>query len=328
MLVSCYAQKPTDSTADKMLVYQLANGGWPKQLEDKSVVNYGATLNDDLLSKIKATTVLHATFDNKATSREITYLVKAYNTTKNEAYLKAAEKGLDYALSAQNKNGGWPQYYPDKSLYRSQITYNDDAMINILNILQDIIKKANGFDVVNQSYIPKAEAAVRNGIDCILKTQVKQNGQLTIWAAQYDKDSMLPAKARNFEPASLSTAESVGIVRFLMRLPNPSPEIKASISSAVKWFEKYKISGYRFDRTENSTGKNAALLEDDKSVVWARFYDLEKNIPIFGDRDNSIKLKFEDLLPERRNGYAWYGNFAQKLLEKEYPKWLTTNGIK
>ncbi|RZL19140.1 MAG: pectate lyase, partial [Pedobacter sp.] len=68
LLVSCYAQKPTDSTADKMLVYQLANGGWPKQLEDKSVVNYGATLTDDLLSKIKATTVLHATFDNKATS--------------------------------------------------------------------------------------------------------------------------------------------------------------------------------------------------------------------------------------------------------------------
>lgn len=330
LLMSCYAQIPTDSTADKMLVYQLENGGWPKQLEDKSVVNYGLPLTEDLLSKIKATKIAHATFDNKATSREILYLIKAYNTTKKPEYLKAAEKGLDYALSAQNANGGWPQYFPDKALYRAQITYNDDAMINVLNILQDIVTKSNGFDAVNQSYIPKAELAVKKGITCILKTQVTQNGNLTIWAAQYDKDSMLPAKARNFEPASLSTAESVGIVRFLLRLPNPSPEIKQSVAAAIKWFDKYKISGYRFERTADSktNSKNAVLIADANSAVWARFYDLEKNTPIFGDRDNSIKLKLEDLSPERRNGYAWYGNFAQKLIDKEYPKWLTINGIK
>ncbi|WP_316738008.1 pectate lyase [Pedobacter aquatilis] len=328
LLISCYAQKPTDSVADKMLVYQLENGGWPKQLEDKSVVNYSLPLTGELLAKIKATTVLHATFDNKATSREIVHLVQAYKTTKNDAYLKAAEKGLDYTLSAQNANGGWPQYYPDKALYRAQITYNDDAMVNILNILQDIITKANGFDAVNPKYIPKAQLAVKNGLTCILKTQVKQNDALTIWAAQYDKDSMLPAKARNFEPASLSTAESVSIVRFLMRFPNPSAEIKTSISSAIKWFEKYKISGYRFDRnTSKAEGKITALVADNNSTVWARFYDLDKNIPIFGDRDNTIKLKLEDLSTERRNGYAWYGNFAQKLLEKEYPKWLSANAI-
>ncbi|MDN3587766.1 pectate lyase [Pedobacter aquatilis] len=327
MLMSCYAQKQTDSVADKMLVYQLENGGWPKQLEDKSVVNYSLPLTGDLMSKIKATTILHATFDNKATSREIVHLVKAYNTTKNEAYLKAAEKGLDYALSAQNANGGWPQYYPDKALYRAQITYNDDAMINVLNILQDIVTKSNGFEVINPKYISKAELAVKNGLACILKTQVKQNGNLTIWAAQYDKDSMLPAKARNFEPASLSTGESVGIVRFLMRFANPSAEIKTSISSAVKWFEKYKISGYRFERNDTKTGKITSLVADSSSMVWARFYDLDKNTPIFGDRDNTIKLKLEDLSPERRNGYAWYGNFAQKLLEKEYPKWLNANAI-
>jgi len=324
LLMSCYAQMPTDSTADKMLIYQLSNGGWPKQLEDKSVVNYDLALTPELKEKIKATTVLHATFDNKATSREVLYLVKAYKKTQNKNYLKAAEKGLDYILEAQYANGGWPQYYPDKALYRSEITYNDDAMINVLNILQDIATQTNDFENVNSLYIEKAKAAVNKGISCILKTQVKQNGKLTIWAAQYDKESMLPAKARAFEPASLSTSESANVIRFLMRLKNPSTEIKNSINGAVKWFTEYKINGYRFDRQKTVSG----LVADNAAVVWARFYDLEKNIPIFGDRDNTVKLKLEELSPERRNGYAWYGNWGQKLIEKDYPKWLASNGIK
>ncbi|MFW0714876.1 pectate lyase [Pedobacter sp. N23S346] len=323
LLASCFAQMPTDSTAEKMLVYQLGNGGWPKQLEDKSVVNYGATLTPQLLAKIKATADKHATFDNKATSREVVYLVKAYKETKNKAYLNAAEKGLDYILEAQYNNGGWPQYYPDQSLYRSEITYNDDAMVNLLNILQDIATKKNDFEVVNPKYLPKVEKAIVKGTDCILKTQVKQHGVLTIWAAQYDKDSLLPAKARAFEPASLATSESVGIIRFLMGIKNPSPAVKTAVTAAVKWFDTYKIQGYRFDREK---GKTAALVADPTSMAWARFYDLDKNCPVFGDRDNTIKSKLEELSPERRSGYAWYGNWGQKVIEKEYPKWLAANG--
>jgi hypothetical protein len=30
---------------------------------------------------------------------------------------------------------------------------------------------------------------------------------------------------------------------------------------------------------------------------------------------------------ERKNGYAWFGNWAEKLIQKDYPKWInkTTN---
>ncbi|MCZ4243327.1 pectate lyase [Pedobacter punctiformis] len=331
LFTSCYAQQPTDSIADKMLIYQLGNGGWPKQLEDKSVVKYENPLTPELKELIKSTKDLHATFDNKATSREVVYLVKAYKKTQNKAYLKAAEKGIDYILEAQYENGGWPQYYPDKALYRSEITYNDDAMINVLNILQDIATKSNDFEVVNAAYIPKAEKAVTKGLNCILKTQVKQNGNLSIWAAQYDKDSMLPAKARNFEPASLSTSESVGVTRFLMRIKTPSSEIKTAIEAAVKWFDANKITGYRFDDVKDSSkpnGEDRLLIADASSVIWARFYSLDGDKPIFGDRDNSIKNDVMELSYERRKGYAWYGNWARKLIEKEYPKWLIANRTK
>lgn len=309
----------TDSIAEKMLVYQLSNGAWPKQLHDKSVVKYELPLTEELREKIKATSYMHATIDNAATSREINALVLAYKNTGNEAYLKAAEKGIDYLLKAQYANGGWPQYYPDKSSYRAEITYNDNAMINALTIMLNIAYKANGFDVVDAKYIPKAEDAMKRGIDCILKTQVTQNGKKTIWAAQYDENKLTPAKARAFEPASLSTGESVGVIRFLMKLKNPSAEVKTAIKTAVAWFESTKIVGLKYDKIAE---KDKGLVAAPEAVTWARFYDLETNKPIFGDRDNSIKDRIEDVSQERRYGYAWYGTFAQNLLEKEYPKWL------
>jgi len=313
----------TDSIAEKMLVYQLSNGAWPKQLEDKSVVRYELPLTDELREKIKATSPMHATIDNSATSREINALIVAYKNTGNQAYLKAAEKGVDYLLKAQYSNGGWPQYYPDKSSYRAEITYNDNAMINALTVMLNIANQTNGFESVDAKYIPKAEDAVKRGVDCILKTQVVQNGKKTIWAAQYDENRLTPAKARAFEPASLSTAESVGVVRFLMKLKNPSEEIKNAIKSAVVWFDSTKIVGLKYDKIAE---KDKGLVSDPNAISWARFYDLKTNKPIFGDRDNSIKDKVEDISQERRYGYAWYGTFAQNLLAKEYPKWLKANG--
>lgn len=314
------ATTQTDPIAERMLVYQLSNGAWPKQLEDKSVVKYETPIDDVLMAKIKATTYMHATIDNRATSKEINALVKAYQTTHNKAYLQAAEKGLDYLLKAQYKNGGWPQYYPDKSSYRAEITYNDDAMVNVLNIMLDIATKSNDFEVVDPAYIAKAEDAVKKGLDCILKTQVIQNGKGSIWAAQYDQNTLQPAKARAFEPASLSTSESVNIVRFLMRIKNPTTELKIAISNAVDWFNAAKITGYKFDKFPD--GKDRGLIADPNSVIWARFYDLKTNQPIFGDRDNAVYKNVADISFERRNGYAWYGTWANNLINKEYPKWL------
>jgi PelA/Pel-15E family pectate lyase len=266
---------------------------------------------------------MHATIDNAATTREINALVKAYKETNNRKYLDAAEKGIEYLFKAQYANGGWPQYYPDNSSYRAEITYNDNAIVNVLNIMFDIANQSNNFDVVNKAFVPKAEDSYKRGLDCILKTQIYQNGKLAIWAAQYDQNTLKPAKARNFEPASLSTAESVGIVKFLMRLKNPSDQVKTAITRSVEWFENAKIVGYRFDKLPEI--KDKGLIKDESSVIWARFYDFDTNKPIFGDRDNSIKSNVADISYERRNGYAWYGNFATKLLANEYPKWKKAN---
>lgn len=307
-----------DTIADKMLIYQLSNGGWAKQLKGGYVVKYETPIDDELMEKIRATTFIHASIDNNATSREINALVKAYKLTNNQKYLDAAEKGIDYLLKAQYANGGWPQYYPDNSSYRAEITFNDNAMVNVLNIMLNIATQSNDFEVVSKKYVSMAEDSYQRGLDCILKTQISQ----TIWAAQYDQNTLKPAKARSFEPASLSTGESVGIVRFLMRLKNPSEAVKTAITNAVNWFDKTKIIGYAFDKMPNG---DRGLIVDPTSIIWARFYDFNTQKPIFGDRDNSIKDDVTQISFERRNGYAWYGNFAAKLLANEYPKWLKAN---
>ncbi len=309
----------TDSIADRVLVYQLSNGGWPKQLADKSVVDYQQPLDENLKERIRLTGPMYATIDNHATSREIRLLVNAFKNTGKRTYLKAAERGVIYLLDAQYRNGGWPQFYPDTSNYRSEITYNDHAMINALEIMWAIVEGSAGFDAMETSLKPRARQALERGISCVLKTQVIQSGKRTIWAAQYDAQQLSPAKARSFEPAALSVSESVGIVRFLMRIKSPSEEVKMAIQAAVTWLEQHQIKGVRFDQLPAGNGKG--LVPDSTAISWSRFYDLETNRPLFGDRDHRIYYDVMEISEERRNGYAWYGSWALSLIRKEYPEW-------
>ena len=321
-----FSAQVKDTLAEKMLVYQLPIGGWGKQLDDKSVVNYNLPLDKNLLKKIKETGDDHATIDNNATSKEINALIKAYSVTKNPEYLKSAEKGISYLLLMQYKNGGFPQYYPNSAIYRKQITYNDNAMINALTVLYNVAEGKNDFDVVDSKLKEKSKTAVQKGIDCILKTQVLQKGIPSIWADQYNEITLQPDKARAFEPISLATGESVGIVRFLMQQP-VTPEIEKSIKSAVNWFKQNKIEGYSYNVSKVNGKAVRTLAEDKNSVIWARFYDINTNKPLFGDRDGSVKYNYNEVSEERRNGYSWFGDFADKLINKEFPKWVEKNKL-
>ena len=313
-----------DAAAENMLMFQRNNGGWNKHLHEKAV-DYGKTYTSEQQIEIKGLAKnLDATIDNEATTKEIKYLVKTYIVTKNPAYLQAAERGIAYLLSAQYANGGWPQYYPDFSSYRSQITFNDNAMVNVLNLLQDITEGENGFNVVDKAFILKAQKAIQKGINCILATQLKDKGKLTAWCTQYNAKTLQPEMARKFELASLSAAESVGIVRFLMHQPNPTPAMKLAIAAAVKWMDAVKITGHNFISVKDSTmprGFDKKYVEDANSTIWARFYEIGTNRPLFAGRDSEKKFDVAEVEPERRTGYAWYGIWPAKLLEKEYPEW-------
>ncbi len=317
-----------DLVADNMLLFQRDYGGWPKHYhEDK--INYNkvyaavekATITDE-------SSLNDGTIDNDATTKEIRYLLKTYKSIGNKKYLDAAEKGIKYLLKAQYKNGGWPQFYPDLSSYRHEITFNDNAMINVMNVLYDLSLQINDLDVVDKSLIEPSAIAVKKGIQCILKTQIKVKGKLTAWCAQYDEVTYRPAKARSYELPSLSGEESIGIVEFLMRIPNPSNEIKSSIEGAVNWFIASKISGINWVNIKDSNslkGYDRIVVKDASSSIWARFYEIETNEPFFCGRDGIKKKTVAEIEYERRTGYAWYGTWPKHLLEIEYPEWASKN---
>jgi PelA/Pel-15E family pectate lyase len=324
---SCIAQAQ-DEVADNMLLYQRTVGGWPKHIGNEKI-DYTKKLSPpEKANVIEEASRNDATIDNNATTKEIRYLVKAYKKTNNKNYLRAAENGIRYLLKMQHPNGGWPQFYPDSSLYRSQVTYNDNAMINAMNVLWDVVHHTNDLDVVDTRLVEPSQPAIDKGIDCILKTQVRVNGKLTVWCAQYNKNTLQPEKARSFELVSLSGAESVGIVEFLMKIEHPSPEIKNAISSAVQWFQRSRIDGYRYvdiQDPKQPNGKDRVIVPDKNSTVWARFYDIQTNKPFFSGRDGVKKWSVAEIEYERRNGYAWYGTWPAVLLEKEYPAWQKKN---
>ncbi|HEY0039677.1 MAG TPA: pectate lyase, partial [Flavisolibacter sp.] len=141
-------QKNADPVAENMLVYQRSIGGWPKHINDVKV-DYNKTLSDaEKASVLDDKNRNDATIDNQATIKEIRYLLKAHKTTGKKEYLTSAENGIRYLLQMQKPNGGFPQFYPDSSSYRGQITYNDNAMINALNVLWDVAYGLEGFEIV------------------------------------------------------------------------------------------------------------------------------------------------------------------------------------
>ena len=319
-----------DPVADNMLLYQRNIGGWPKLIGEQKI-DYTKELSPaEKAGVIDDSGMNDATIDNNATYREIRYLINAFKATGNQKYLKSVERGIRYLLKMQYPNGGFPQFYPDSSKYRGDITYNDNAMTNALDILWDVSNGAKGLDAVDQSLVAPSKDAVRRGIDCILKTQIRVNGKLTAWCAQYDKRTLQPANARTFELISISGDESVGIINFLMKIPNPSDAIITAINSAVEWFEKSAINGYKYVEIPEPSlpkGKDRVLQPDPGSTLWARFYDIQTNKPFFCGRDGVKKWNVADIEYERRTGYTWYGTWAQDLLARKYPEWKKKNGL-
>lgn len=315
-----YGSEDAKAVAENVLLYQRDIGGWPKNIQMQKPLS--DTEKADLKAKQKSTK--DVTTDNGATYGEMLFLSKIYRQIPDERYKNAFLKGLEYILEAQYDNGGWPQFYPLRKGYYSHITYNDDSMVNILLVLEHIVENTGYYSIeVPNDLVERSRIAMEKGIDCILKTQYRQNGVLTSWCAQHDAKTLQPAKARAYELPSLSGKESAKIVLFLMTLENPSEEIKNAIISAYKWFDEVKLTGIKEVRTYNEKGKlieKKIVPDAEAAPIWARFMELDDNTPFFCDRDGIKKYTLAEIGAERRNGYAWYTDEPKEVFKK-YKKW-------
>ncbi|MBT5910656.1 MAG: pectate lyase [Opitutae bacterium] len=309
-----------EKKAENILFHQRDNGGWPKNYNRDKELNKGA--RNILLSLKKRN---DTTFDNGATHTEIRYLAKAYLKTKEQRYQKAVHKGIRFMLAAQYPNGGWPQRFPKPSGYSAHITFNDGAMIGVMSTLRDISRDKIAYPFVSDELRERCRKAAERGIPCILKCQIVVNGKKTAWCAQHDEKTLIPRKARSYELPSISGAESVGVVRFLMEIEEPSPEIIVAVQGAVRWFDESKLTGIREIRKDakgTPKGWDKVVLEDVSAPpIWARFYVIGTNRPIFCSRDGIPRKTLAEISYERRNGYSWLGYYAKDLMAKDYPAW-------
>jgi pectate lyase len=288
---------------DCILSWQSEHGDWPKN-------------TDTTKPYLGKRSEIEGTFDNGATTGELRTLARAFNATGGERYEKAFLLGFDHILKAQYENGGWPQYYPLRQGYYTHITFNDNCMVRLLEFLRDTVE-AKEFEFLDNNRRATATKALERGIDCIVKCQVVVKGVPTVWCAQHDEFTLEPAIARTYELASLSGSESAGILKYLMSLENPSPEVQRAVKAGVAWFKSVKLEGIRIEKID---GDRQVIKDDSASPVWARFYEIETNRPFFCDRDGVPKYALKDIGSERRNGYAWYGSWGESLLDT-YAKW-------
>ena len=320
-----FQTKEANRIAENILLWQRITGGWPKN-EDMTV-----TVDPVLEKTLKEdhSRVDDSTIDNKATVIQLRFLANYLVSNKqyDKKFLHSFLRGLDYLFEAQYPHGGWPQFYPFhyKPFFR-EITFNDNAMTNVMELLLSL--QDERYSSIVGEYSQKINISFNKGLDLILKLQIVQNGVLTGWCQQYDFKTLKPTDARIYEVPSIASLETAGILKFLMKIKNPSPEIKKSIEGGVKWLQQSRIDGYKLvvQRDEADLVIDRYIVASPTSEkLWARFYEISSNRPIFIGRDGIVKHSIQEIERERRAGYEFYIHGLESTYEKEYPLWKKNN---
>jgi PelA/Pel-15E family pectate lyase len=318
--VAWYAGPEARRIAENVLLYQLDCGGWAKNVE------MAAPLTPEARAKVSRRKGDRgsATIDNGATYTQLRFLARTAGASREPRFHEAICRGLDFLLTNQYGNGGWPQF-PHREGYYRHITFNDDAMIGVMELLREAARGAPPYDFLDGARRAQSAKAVEKGIECILNCQVIVNGKRTVWCAQHDEATLAPAPARSYELVSLSGGESVGIVRFLMGVENPPPRLVEAVHSAAAWFDQARLTGLKLVRESHPSkpkGYDLVVVADaGADPLWGRFYEIDTQRPFFCGRDGVKKYRLADIEHERRVGYSWYTSAPAKLLTKDYPAW-------
>lgn len=311
-----YRSEQAIQFAHNIISFQTPSGGWSKRTE---MMLAPRTLGQAFGVEKKYI----PTFDNNATTAQMRFLARVFGATNDQKIGAALIRAVDFIVAAQYPNGCWPQTFPLVGDYHDHITFNDRAMVNVLSVLQELVKGEKQFSfsspLINDLQKESIQTSVEKGVACILDSQVMVDGELTAWGAQHDALTLIPQSARAYEMASLASQESQEIVEFLMEQSNPSPRLVDAVEAAFKWFESSAIEGKEWFRGEGVAELRA---NPGGKLLWSRFYELGSNRPVFGDRDGKVYFDVMEVSLERRVNYRWYTDDPVGLLEK-YQRWKT-----
>jgi len=270
---------------------QLESGGWTYLIDfdPANQRSYRRAEKGQLTTNQIAKRRNITTFDDDTTQLVLRFLMKfvAVKTNVSDEIRSALDYGLEGFLRAQYPNGAWPQGFdgrahdpslhqpksarlpeswsrtPDVKEYWRQYTFNDNVMRNCIQ---------TALDAHRQFGSPQYLAAAKRAGDFILLAQLPAPQRA--WAQQYNFN-MEPAWARRFEPPSVCSGESAGLLRILLDLHSATSDKKylEPLPSAIDWIRRSRIAPER----------------------WARFYELESNKPLYFTKDYHLVYTDDDL---------------------------------
>jgi PelA/Pel-15E family pectate lyase len=312
--------------ADNILRYQRVDGGWIENQDPARILDETEKARFDAEARKSG-----GSFDNRNIYTQLDYLATAYAITGDTRYRDGSLKGIAFTLAQQIPScGGWPHTVPATQSYHPHITIADDVTAGVLGILRNVVSDTRRYAFVDAALRARVRTAIDQGDACLLRLQVRQGDTLAGWAGQYDAITLQPAQGRKFELPSITGQETVGVLRYLMSIPDPSPGIVAAVQAGVDWLRRVEITGWRIEAFDapaeqfqyHSSTKDRRLVADSAATgLWARFYDVRDNSAVLATRDSVRVARYEDIPRERRTGYEWYGSWPKRLLAKEYPQW-------
>ena len=300
-----------ETYAVNITTWQMSHGGFSKAHETLYLSPWDGVA--DLSSWYSGTTPL-GMYDNDATVSETRFLSNQYkvstSSTNKTKFKDAVGKVVGFILVSQQASGSWPQVYPARTgaTYSNLATYNDNAMIRLMVMIQDMVQGKAPFDsdIISAADKVKLSAALAKSVDFALKAQIVNGTTLTIWCQQHDPVTFAPAGARAYELPSKTASESVGVAAFLMNWPDQTAAVQAAVRGAVQWYTNTRVAGLKWVAPDFVTSVGASM--------WYRYYNVEDNQYFFSDRDGSKYFDITLVSAERRNGYQWGGDYGSKLI--------------
>ena len=319
-----YAPEQIVEIAENLLLYQRANGGWIENQDPTRILDAAERARvaaDQAKPEIS--------FDNRNVFSQVEYLAAVSAQTYDARYGAAAVRGIQAMLAHQIAGcGGWPHTVPGREPYHGHITIADDVTSGVLTLLRRVAEGAPTF--IAPELRARAYDAVARGDACLLRLQIVQGGQLAGWAGQYDRQTLQPALGRSYELPALVAWETTGVVRYLMGIESPPPEVVRAVEGAVAWLERSRLTGLRIEtfpaepvkyQYHTSTTDRRLVADPAAPPLWARFYDLADNSVVLANRDGKRVAAYDQIARERRTGYDWYGEWPARLLSAEVPAW-------
>jgi len=251
---------------------QLESGGWAYQIEFDLLRNPNRYRHLDPEKTANYVKLLNTTtFDDDNTQSATRFLMAVDQYVDDPEIDAAVKRALDCFLTAQFKgglwNGAWPQRYPPPKGYAGYPTFNDNTLSDCVRTMLLAAKQYG-----DQRYLD----SVKRCLEFYLRSQ--QPEPQTTWAQQYD-ENLKPAWARKFEPASVTGGESCGNMQLLMDMYIEFGDQRYldAVGKAIDWYKRSRIGG-----TEDNG-------------IWARFYEIGTNKPLYFTRKYELVYTDDDL---------------------------------